>query len=536
MINPGQTVDQIAIGRWAGEESSSGGVSIGRSAGRYTQGASGIAIGTFAGSKNQGSNAVAIGPNSGYDTQGAYAIAIAQWAPTEDKGPTNQGESAIAFGKTSGFTGQGNYAIAIGEASGNYTQGISAIAIGQNAGKGVLEVTATASSQTELPNQIDEYNTDAPPITKHIMVLDTTANIVAGMKIKETSQVVNTVVDATTIELDVSGTQTGTLTFSGWQGASAIAIGAQASVTAQLANTIVINATDTPLHVNKKGGLYIAPIRAVAKNANIVTYDPITKEMATAFPKMPVYDTDDKATKDMTASNVDKTQNGWMYFDKTKKKMKIWIDSKWLAIADEKDLAASKAADGSADGASLGGKLGYIPGSPDSATQSADAFITGGGAGLTAWSMGATSGNPVTVVGPDGKAVGAIPGVDFYWDDGRNHGMESGYVPIFYKDINVVSERVPDNTNNPNAPGNYVTTYDNGHQTIEPIPTAVWNPPLDAFNQLPIEQRRAVLDDYCNATGVWGMTSPVGTNELNRPDAFEGVPFRNFLESQGLGK
>jgi hypothetical protein len=146
--------------------------------------------------------------------------------------------------------------------------------------------------------------------------------------------------------------------------------------------------------------------------------------------------------------------------------------------------------------------------------------------------MGATSGNPVTVVGPDGQAVAAIPGKDFYWDDGRNHGMESGYVPVFYKDINVVSEKVPDSPDN--VPGYYVTTYDNGHTTMEPKPTADWNPPLNAFNQLPIDQRRAVLDDYCNATGTWGMTSPVGSNELNRPDAFEGVPFRNFLESKGI--
>ena len=243
---------------------------------------------------------------------------------------------------------------------------------------------------------------------------------------------------------------------------------------------------------------------------------------------MPVYDTDDKATKDLTASKTDKTQNGWMYFDKTKKKIKIWVDNKWLAIADEKDVAASKAAAGGAAGAALSGKIGFVPGAADSATQSAAAFVTGGGAGQTAWQMGNTSGNPVTVVGPDGQLIAAKPD-EFYWDDGRNHGFESGYVPVFYKDINVVSERVPDSA--ADQPGYYVTTYDNGHTTYEEKPVADWNPPLDAFNNLPADQRRAVLDDYCATTGVTGMTSPA---ETYRADAFEGVPFRNFLESKGI--
>ncbi|CAB4241751.1 hypothetical protein UFOVP71_289 [uncultured Caudovirales phage] len=508
----GQLVDQVSIGRWAGEQSSSGGgVSIGRSAGRYSQGINGIAVGAFAGSKTQGTCAVAIGQNSGYDSQGAYAIAIGQYAETEDKGPDNQGEGAIAIGKGAGFT----------------KQGVDAIAIGTNAGQGVIKspqgkytVTATAVSQTELPNQVDEYNTDAAPIIKHIMVLDTTKDIVAGMKIEETSQIVNTVVDLTTVEVDTAGTQTGKLTFSGFQGNGAIAIGAQASVSAQLPNTIVVNATDTPVHVNKKGSLYIAPVRAVAKNANIVTYDSVTKEMATAFPRMPVYDTDDKATKDLTASKTDKTQNGWMYFDKTKKKIKIWVDSKWLAIADEKDVAASKAAVGGAAGAAMAGATGVVAGSQFGNSQ----FVTGGGGTST----------PQTVIDPvTGESRVAIDGKDFYWHSDDNGATN---YPVFYKDINVVSERVPDNANNPNAPGNYVTTYDNGHVQIEPIPTAVWNPPLDAFNNLPDAQRRSIIDGYSAQTGTAFLTWPVSTEQLNANESFGGAPFRNYLQSQGLGK
>ena len=299
----GQLVDQISIGRWAGEESSSNySISIGRTAGRYTQGSNAIAVGAFAGQLTQGEYAVAIGNNSGYDSQGAYAIAIGQYAETEDKGPANQGINSIAIGKKAGFTNQSDY-------------------------------------------------------------------------------------------------------------------------------SIVISTNDKEI-VAKKKGLYVDPIRrfddrtnrpakTVVNEGNLLSYnylndtDNATKEIVTGFPRLPAYPSDAEvlaaftnAKKDLVPPQAPLTVEdaGTMYFDTTKKKVKVYNGTKWVALADEDDLAKLKAG----AGAGGGGKLGYIPGSADGATQSADAFITGGGAGTTAWSMGATSGNPVTVVGPDGQAVGAI--------------------------------------------------------------------------------------------------------------------------------
>ena len=520
-------LDSVTIGRYAGEESNTENtVSVGRKAGYSQQKQWAIAIGDRAGEETQDLNAIAIGILAGQNSQSTFAIAIGNQA-----GRTTQSTKAIAIGGNAGQSTQSTLAMAIGENAGQSSQGTKAIAIGENAGQ---------SSQ----------GTKAIAIGENAGQTTQGANAIAiGENAGQSSQ------GTKAIAIGENAGQTA-------QGANAIAIGNKAGVSDQPEASIIISTSDTEIMAKKKG-LYIDPIRkfddrearpATVKEGNVLSYnyqndtENATKEVVTGFPRLPVYPTDaevllafTEAKKGLPPPVLGPLDNGTMYFDSTKKKVKVYNGTKWIALADEDDIAklmaaiaAMKSAGSSSGGASLGGKLGYVPGSPDGATQSADAFMTGGGAGTTAWSMGATSGNPVTVVGPDGQAVGAIPGVDFYWDDGRKIGWENGYYPVFYKDINVVSERVPDSPDN--VPGYYVTTYDNGHITMEQKPTADWNPPLDAFNQLPIDQRRAVLDDYCNATGTWGMTSPVGSNELGRPDAFEGVPFRNFLESKGLGK
>jgi hypothetical protein len=233
----GQLIDQISIGRWAGEESSSNySISIGRTAGRYTQGSNAIAVGAFAGQLTQGEYAVAIGNNSGYDSQGAYAIAIGQYAETEDKGPVNQGTNSIAIGKKAGFTNQPAY-------------------------------------------------------------------------------------------------------------------------------SIVISTNDKEI-VAKKKGLYVDPIRrfddrttrpakTVVKEGNILSYnylndtDNATKEIVTGFPRLPAYPNDAEvllaftnAKKNVTPATAPLTEDdvGTMYFDTTKKKIKVWVGTKWLALPDADDM------------------------------------------------------------------------------------------------------------------------------------------------------------------------------------------------------
>lgn len=480
-------LDSVAIGRYAGEESfTENTVSVGRKAGYSVQKQYAIAIGDRAGEEAQDLNAIAIGSQAGKETQSTMAIAVGDQA-----GRTTQGANAIAIGEQAGKTTQGANAIAIGDQSGVESQSTMAIGIGSQAGKktqgeGAIAIGKMAGSEN--------------------------------------------------------------------QGKSSIAIGSQSGLKDQPEYSIIISTSDTEI-VAKKKGLYIDPIRKfddrelrleaprkdTIKEGNILSYnyqndtENATKEVVTGFPRLPVYPSDaevllafTEAKKDLPPPILGPLDQGTMYFDSTKKKIKVYDGVKWTALADEDDLAKLKAAGAGSAGAALSGKIGFVPGAADSATQSAAAFVTGGGAGQTAWQMGNTSGNPVTVVGPDGQLIAAKPD-EFYWDDGRNHGFETGYVPIFYKDINVVTERVPDSA--ADQPGYYVTTYDNGHVTYEEKPVADWNPPLNAFNNLPADQRREILDNYCAATGVSGMTSPA---ETHRADAFEGVPFRNFLTSQGV--
>jgi hypothetical protein len=303
--------------------------------------------------------------------------------------------------------------------------------------------------------------------------------------------------------------------------------------------------------VYKRQGLYIDPIRKfddregrpeTVKEGNVLSYnyqndtENATKEVVTGFPRLPVYPNDaevllafTEAKKDLPPPILGPLDKGTMYFDSTKKKIKIYDGIKWTALADEDDiaklmaaLASARSGVGGAAGAAMGGAGGVVAGSQFGNSQ----FVTGGGG----------TADPVTVVGPDGQARGAVPGVDFYWEDARKIGQENGYYPIFYKDLTVVSERVPEHDmGNPNAPGNYVTTYDNGHVSVEPIPTAVWNPPLDAFNNLPDADRRAIIDGYSAQTGTTFLTWPVSSEQLNSNESFGGAPFRTYLQQQGLG-
>lgn len=72
-----QNLDSVAIGRYAGEESTTENtVSVGRKAGYSAQAQWAIAIGDRAGEETQGTNAIAIGVSAGKTAQGVSAIAI----------------------------------------------------------------------------------------------------------------------------------------------------------------------------------------------------------------------------------------------------------------------------------------------------------------------------------------------------------------------------------------------------------------------------------------------------------------------------
>ena len=307
------------------------------------------------------------------------------------------------------------------------------------------------------------------------------------------------------------------------QGKYAIAIGAQAGIEAQPEYSIIISSSETPIEAKKKG-LYVDPIRkfddregrpVTVKEGNILSYNykndtpEATKEVVTGFPRLPGYPTDAEVAAAITLTAEDA---GTMYFDTTKKKVKIYNGTKWVALADEEDLEKLKAAAAAAAGA--GGRGSYVTGSNVGDPQGG--FTSVGGSGAYA----------PTLYMPDGSK--AREGYDYYLE--YVPGLGSVGPPVFYKDINVASVETPPD----GRPGFKTTTYDNGHVINEQIPVEQWNPPLAAWNNLPSDERRGIAQEYAEARGYDVMLGG-DSGGVDKPNTFESDQFRSFLEQKGLG-
>lgn len=366
----------------------------------------------------------------------------------EHAGETDQGENAIAVGSKAGVETQSTMAIAIGDTAGNKSQGLNAIAIGEKAGN---------------ENQ----------------------------------------------------------------GQYSIAIGSKAGIKDQPDYSIIITTNETEI-VAKKKGLYIDPIRKfddrearpdTVKEGNILSYnyqndtENATKEVVTGFPRLPSYPTDAEVALAFTAAGgtLDQTAAGTMYFDSTKKKIKVYEGTKWVALADEEDIKKAMAALAAAAGA--GSRGSYVTGSGQGDPQGG--FTTVGGSGAYA---------PVLYM-PDGSK--AREGYDYYLE--YVPGLGSVGPPVFYKDISVVSVETPGE----GRPGFKTTTYDNGHVINETIPVEQWNPPLAAWNNLPQDERRSITQEYAEARGYDVMLGG-DSGRVDAPNTFESDAFRSYLESKGL--
>ena len=287
--------DTVSIGRFASEDLvvDNYSVSVGRKAGNNGPiGAYAIAIGDQAGENNQSTYSIAIGPQAGQFTQGTHAIAIGDKA-----GKTTQGTNAIAIGDQAGNSAQGTHAIAIGDQAGNSAQGTHAIAIGDQAGNSTQGI-------------------------KSIAIGDQAGNSA--------------------------------------QGARAIAIGDLAGKSNQPAYSIIITTSNTEI-VAKHKGLYIDPVRkdddrnvvpTTVKDGNTLIYKYATKEVKNGFPRLPAYPDDAEVLLAFTQIKKDEVpavpplgplDNGTLYFDTTKKKVKVWVDNKWSILLDEVDYARIKA-------------------------------------------------------------------------------------------------------------------------------------------------------------------------------------------------
>ncbi len=282
--------DSVAIGRYAGEESDT----------EYT-----VSAGRRAGYQNQAQYAIAVGDRAGEETQQLAAIAVGARA-----GNTSQSQGAIAIGQFSGEISQGQNTIAIGEKAGNATQNQRAIAIGTNAGE-------TTQSQQSIAIGSSAGN-------------------------------------ATQKEFSIAiGAEAGKIS----QGKYAIAIGTKAGLENQPDYSIVISSSESDVKAKKKG-LYIDPIRKFddrinrpiqVKEGNILSYNDLngtaneTKEVVTGFPRLPSYPNDNEVLLAFTAARVAGStplgaeDNGTLYFDSTKKRVKVWIDNKWYMLLTDKD-------------------------------------------------------------------------------------------------------------------------------------------------------------------------------------------------------
>ena len=430
-----------------------------------------VTIGRYAGEESNTENTVSVGRKAGYSAQAQWAIAIGDRA-----GEETQALNAIAIGVSAGQSSQSTFAIAIGDQAGRTSQGAKAIAVGSNAGK---------STQSTLAIAIGEN---------------------AG----QTAQ------GAGAIAIGENAGQSS-------QGANSIAIGNRAGTSGQVGSSIVISTSDSEITAAKKG-LYIDPIRnfddrdSTIDNGNILTHLHETKEVVTGLPKLPCY------TSDLTTSEV-----GSMYFNTTIKRVKVYNGTTWVVQADEEDLQKLKAELMAAMAAAAAAAASALAATASATSSGGGAYVSGSEGNVPVVGGGSST----QYFNPDGTP--ARDGYDFYWTPREG---TAGYDPVFYRDLTVV-ETVRTKTDGvtpldrDDRPGAMTTIYNNGHRSIEPIPIETWNPPAAALNNLPQEERRAIINEYAATNGIPIMISnPGGDGDSSDAAALTGDAFRAFLESK----
>ncbi len=186
-----------------------------------------LAIGNFAGFDYQGQNAIALGYQTGGYLQGQNSVAIGSEA-----GKLSQGQSSIALGTYAGTNAQGANSLALGNLAGNNAQGANSLALGYQAG-----YSGQGSDAIALGQGAGGFNQG----TKSISI--------------------------------------GNFAGFGTQGIYSIAIGSEAGVNNQPANSIILNGSGNVLNASNSG-FYVMPIRSTGWASNLLTYNPVTGEIA----------------------------------------------------------------------------------------------------------------------------------------------------------------------------------------------------------------------------------------------------------------
>ena len=184
-----------------------------------------ISIGNSAGQIDQNIASIAIGYKAGENTQGSESVAIGVRA-----GQTSQGIKTVAIGNLAGEVSQNTNSIAIGNLAGQNAQGSDSVAVGVLAG-------------------YDLQGNDS---------------IAIGARAGRNSQRSNAIA-------------IGNLAGGSNQGSYGIAIGYGANTQD---NSIVLNATNTPLYGSQANATYISPIRYTQDFvSNVISYETTQKEV-----------------------------------------------------------------------------------------------------------------------------------------------------------------------------------------------------------------------------------------------------------------
>ena len=213
----------------------------------------------------------------------------------EESGKYIGGGLGTAIGALAGRKEQEDYAVAVGYHAGQGYQGSSAVAIGKDAGRGVNLDTIYNNSEGDYPT-VNWVSGGASGTTTFIV--DDVTNIFPGMQAIGTNlnncyvTAINTQTKEITISPGTSGDLEGntpTISFYGYQGANAIAIGAYAGASVQHPNSVIINASGTEVNSAGTGTLVIQSLRQVSGGSipsgfYQVAWNPTTGEMIAITP------------------------------------------------------------------------------------------------------------------------------------------------------------------------------------------------------------------------------------------------------------
>jgi uncharacterized Zn-binding protein involved in type VI secretion len=129
----------------------------------------------------------------------------------------------------------------------------------------------------------------------------------------------------------------------------------------------------------------------------------------------------------------------------------------------------------------------------------------------------------------------AVPGKDYTYREDGNGGYLlinlNSFTPNVTERVTSVYGDTPQGiTRTWTIPGLPEETF----QTNQPAPLAVLNPPLDAFSNLPLDQRREIVNNYCTQNNLNGLVGGGDAGPTASPGYAESTAFRDFLVSQGI--